>query len=120
MTTFSVPRDYSTILNDTITIDTSTLTNMNTLSGTVTISNVTGSSYYYTGSGISTSLGGSDTITFSDFTLPVTVDWQDQFPTWHRVQDMCEEYPALKIALRNFQTIYELVKDDYDNPAPKK
>jgi alpha-tubulin suppressor-like RCC1 family protein len=49
-----------------------------------------------------------------------TTEWSDSFPDWHRVQDMCKEYPGLEIALRNFQTIYTLVKDDYDNPKDKK
>ena len=47
-------------------------------------------------------------------------EWVGAFPAWARVDDMCKQYPALEIALRNFQTIYQLVKDDYDNPAPKK
>jgi len=54
----------------------------------------------------------------SSFSLPK--EWIDCFPDWHRVEDMCKKYPGLEIALRNFQTVYELVKDDYDNPTPKK
>ena len=46
--------------------------------------------------------------------------WLDSFPDWDRVQNMCKEYPGLEIAFRNFKTFYELVKDDYDNPTPKK
>lgn len=42
-------------------------------------------------------------------------EWKDAFPDWNRVQDMCKKYPGLEIALRNFRTIYTLVKDDYDN-----
>jgi len=33
---------------------------------------------------------------------------------------MCKKYPGLEIALRNFRTVYTLVKDDYDNPKVKK
>ena len=47
-------------------------------------------------------------------------EWVDCFPDWHRVEDMCKKYPGLEIAFRNFQTVYQLVKDDYDNPTPKK
>jgi len=47
-------------------------------------------------------------------------EWIDKFPDWDRVKDMCSKYPGLEIALRNFETIYKLVKDDYDNPTPKK
>jgi hypothetical protein len=43
-------------------------------------------------------------------------EWIDSFPDWNRIQAMCKKYPGLEIALRNFQTVYTLVKDDYDNP----
>jgi hypothetical protein len=54
------------------------------------------------------------------FTYNMPKEWIDCFPEWRRVEDMCKEYPGLEIAFRNFQTVYQLVKDDYDNPAPKK
>ncbi len=68
------------------------------------------------------SLSGIDTITIdnSSFTFHMPKEWVDCFPVWSRVQDMCKQYPGLEIALRNFQTVYDLVKDDYDNPTPKK
>lgn len=47
-------------------------------------------------------------------------EWEHRFPDWHRVQDMCSKYPGLQIAFNNFKTFYEMCKDDYDNPAPKK
>lgn len=47
-------------------------------------------------------------------------EWQHRFPDWERVQDMCSKYPGLKIAFDNFKTFYEMCKDDYDNPTPKK
>jgi len=47
-------------------------------------------------------------------------EWQNRFPEWSRVQDMCVKYPGLKIAFDNFKTFYEMCKDDYDNPTPKK
>ena len=69
-------------------------------------------------------IGTSDTITISNinssFGWTVSKEWVDAFPEWARVDKMCKEYPSLEIALRNFQTIYQLVKDDYDNPAHKK
>jgi hypothetical protein len=69
-------------------------------------------------------IGTNDTITISNinssFGWTVSKEWVDAFPEWARVDKMCKEYPSLEIALRNFQTIYQLVKDDYDNPAPKK
>jgi hypothetical protein len=68
------------------------------------------------------SLSGIDTITIdnSSFTFHMPKEWIDCFPDWHRVEDMCKKYPGLEISLRNFQTVYQLVKDDYDNPTPKK
>jgi hypothetical protein len=56
----------------------------------------------------------------SSFTFNIPEEWIGTFPAWDRVEDMCKKYPALEIALRNFKTVYQLVKDDYDNPTPKK
>jgi hypothetical protein len=70
-----------------------------------------------------TSIGSiSDTITLPGDTFNIswgTTEWVDTFPDFDRVKDMCLKYPGLEIALRNFETIYKLVKDDYDNPTPK-
>jgi hypothetical protein len=73
-------------------------------------------------SGTYTIGSSSDTITFdsSTFKWKEPAEWIDAFPEWGRVDDMCKKYPGLEIALRNFQTVYQLVKDDYDNPTPKK
>jgi hypothetical protein len=57
---------------------------------------------------------------YKDIVFATSIEWNNCFPDWDRVQDMCKQYPSLEIALRNFQTIYKLVKDDYDNPTPKK
>ena len=61
---------------------------------------------------------GNITITdgYSNIFAPTeTTEWVDSFPDWYRIQDMCKKYPGMEIALRNFRTIYTLVKDDYDN-----
>lgn len=76
--------------------------------GTITLTGAVGSSYTI-----------NDTITLNgnyDFNWGDAKEWVDAFPDWRRVQDMCKKYPGLEIALRNFQTVYTLVKDDYDNP----
>ena len=84
-----------------------------------------GNTITLTGGGVGSTytLGTSDTITISNdsFTNIWTTneEWVDSFPDWDRVKDMCSKYPSLEIALRNFETIYKLVKDDYDNPTPK-
>lgn len=61
-----------------------------------------------------------DSIDTSSFVFNLPKEWVDTFPEWARVQDMCEQYPGLKIAFDNFKVFYEMVKDDYDNPTPKK
>ena len=82
--------------------------NMNTIS----ITGGTGSAY---------TILTSDTITLNDqFNWINSEEFVDSFPDWQRVQDMCEQYPGLEIALRNFRTVYTLVKDDYDNPKDKE
>ena len=88
-------------------------------SNNVTISGAGAQSTYSIGSsGISTiTLNGIDASSYS-FNLPQ--EWVGCFPDWDKVEDMCKEYPGLKIAFENFKVFYEMVKDDYDNPTPKK
>lgn len=98
----------------TITVPDSTYTNM--YSGGVTLTGGAASTY---------TINATDTITIGDINGATFVwnepkEWIDSFPDWARVKDMCSKYPGLEIALRNFETIYNLVKDDYDNPVPKK
>jgi hypothetical protein len=75
---------------------------------------------YNWASGISTVSVDNIVLTDNSFTFTLPKEWVDCFPDWHRVEDMCKKYPGLEIAFRNFQTVYQLVKDDYDNPTPKK
>jgi len=72
---------------------------------------------YSTGDTIT--LSGLDSLSPS-YPLTIPVEWQNEFPSWNKVKDMCEKYPGLKIAFDNFRVFYEMVKDDYDNPTPKK
>jgi hypothetical protein len=65
-------------------------------------------------------IGAITSIDTSAFTFNIPEEWVGTFPAWDRVDNMCKKYPALEIALRNFKTVYQLVKDDYDNPTPKK
>lgn len=86
--------------------------------------NVSGSTITLTGAGASTTytLGPNNDIIGGNFAN----EWQwgeefvDKLPDLERIKDMCSKYPGLEIAFRNFETIYKLVKDDYDNPTPKK
>lgn len=67
-------------------------------------------------------INATDTISTEglSFNWGAAEEWIDSFPDWDRVNAMCKQYPGLEIALKNFQTIYTLVKDDYDNPKDKK
>ncbi len=114
-------------------VDTITLTGAVGASGTTytynstydfgTISTINSAGSYTISSGINSST--IDTITIngidaSQFNFNFPEEWINAFPDWGRVQDMCEKYPGLKIAFDNFKVFYEMVKDDYDNPTPKK
>jgi hypothetical protein len=128
MTTSSAPTIYSTTLNDTL-----------------TISNSTGSSYYYTGAGIGGSSGtitinnggavsgsigiGTGNVTIGsidgagtgyDWNFKLPEEFVDTMPDFDRIQKMCEQYPGLKIAFEKFKTTYYLVKDHYDTPEDQR
>ena len=134
MSNFSLPENYSTISNDTITIDSYDTIDISSITGN-SITYVTAPSYTYSPSmnsgltvggtitypSISTvQIGAITSIDTSAFTFNIPEEWVGTFPAWDRVDNMCKKYPALEIALRNFKTVYQLVKDDYDNPTPKK
>jgi hypothetical protein len=114
-----------------------------TSTDTITLTSSTGSSYYYntgagtggfssdtitiTGGGSGYTIGGAgvSSITLNDintssFNWKMPEEFVDAFPDYGRIQKMCKAYPALEIAMRNFKTVYDLVKDDYDSPTPKK
>ena len=40
-------------------------------------------------------------------------DWEDVFPDFNRVQEMCKDYPALEKAYENFKTVYKMVEQDW-------
>lgn len=89
------------------------------ITNSIDLSNITTSITLPGAVGSSYTINTSDTITLNgiyDFNWGAAQEWVDSFPDWQRVQDMCKKYPGLEIALRNFQTVYTLVKDDYDNP----
>jgi hypothetical protein len=110
-------------------MDTITISSIDTIDIGNTITYVSSPSYSYSPSislpsgitvGSTVSFPSITSIDTSSFTINIPVEWVDCFPDWNRVDDMCKKYPALEIALRNFKTVYQLVKDDYDNPTPKK
>jgi len=48
------------------------------------------------------------------------IPFKETWPDWFRVQNMRKQYPSLDKALTQLETIYNIVKDDYDNPTPKR
>jgi len=49
-----------------------------------------------------------------------SIEWVDTWPDFNRVKNMRDKYPALDKAMDKVVSIYNMVKDDYDNPVPKK
>lgn len=122
MTTSSQPVTYSITSgsSDTITFDNISYDSISTITLDTT-------SLYGAGQPIYT-VGNSsvDTITItggsvgSSFVWKMPEEWVDTFPAWSRIEDMCRQYPGLKVAFENFKTVYQLVKDDYDSPKDEK
>jgi len=121
MNTFSAQDSYSITLNDTVTVDTSSWGNF-TAGGaggssidTITISGGAGSSYTI-GSGAGVIAQDISTA----FTWKLPEEFVDAFPDYAKVQQMCEEYPGLKLAYEKFVTTYKLVRDHYDTPEDQR
>jgi hypothetical protein len=116
---------------DVYTIDTATMANISAAGnglGNITISNSTGSSYYYNTPATMT-INSSGSIGIGTTTIgsinPSTFKWNneefvDTLPDISRIQKMCEQYPGFKIAFEKFKTTYYLIKDDYDTPEDKR
>ena len=85
-------------------------------SSTITFTGGTTSTSSYTIGNIS----GLTSVDISSIKINLPIEWVSCFPEWTRVEKMCEEYPALKIAFDKFKTTYKLVQDDYDAPPHKK
>ena len=97
------------------------LSNMNGTTDTITITGTSDmdSSWVSVGD-ITTStidisdIISNDNITFDWDNINITPTlWQDTLPDVDTVNKMCEEYPALAKAYKNFQTVYKLVEQDY-------
>jgi len=96
--TYSVA--YDTVSPSTITINTT---------DTLATSNVDG---MYT-----ISLDGivdSSDVTFDLNNITITAtEFKDVMPELEKIDNMCDEYPALKKAYDNFKTIYKMCEQDY-------
>ena len=110
--------------NDFFNIDNTISITSGPTSGDVYIDNMNSYNISTGAAGTIYTINSSDTITFNSeeykFNWGDAEEFVDAFPDFDKVKDMCLKYPGLEIALRNFETVYKLVKDDYDNPTPKK
>jgi len=67
---------------------------------------------YATGaSGASVTIGSIDP---GVFTWKHPEEWVDSFPDYDKVKEMCDKYPAFKIAFDKFKQVYDLVEDDFE------
>jgi len=58
--------------------------------------------------------GDTNDDTFGDYNFTLNPkEFVDHMPSVSKINDMCEEYPALKQAWDNFRTIYEMVHQDW-------
>lgn len=121
MTTSSAQSTYSITLGDTIDLSGGISQDIYSMNDTVTLTN-TGMPSINSVCISTYSTAGTVSVTGSnDFTLNWhDEEWIDGFPRWDRIQDMCDEYPGLKIAFEKFKTTYKLVRDDYDTPKDKR
>jgi len=87
----SITIDVSSITSSTIDLDSSTLTLDDSWvinDGTIDLDSLT--------------------ITLND-----PVEFEDNMPSVAKVEDMCNDYPALRKAYENFKTIYKMVHQDW-------
>ena len=123
----SAPPSYSITSTDTITLSNtvvsgSTITVPGAGSG-YSFTNGTGSSYYTINTGAGVGGMGMPTVNItggSEWIWKSPTEFVDCFPEWARIEQMCKEYPGLKIAFEKFKTTYQLVKDHYDTPADQR
>lgn len=71
---------------------------------------------YIIGTGIFANSITSNTISNTTwYTSTRGQEWIDDFPEWRTIQEMAIIYPAIAVAVKNLQTTYTLVKDDFTN-----
>ena len=55
-----------------------------------------------------------DPLDFGEITINLPVDFITSMPDMKRVNEMCELYPALKLAYEKFKNCYNLCIDDFN------
>jgi len=95
--------------NDEYTIDISSID----LGGTVTISSdmISPSTVTWDDSWVTND--GTIDLDSLNITLDNPVEFEDYMPDVAKVEDMCNDYPALRKAYENFKTIYKMVHQDW-------
>ena len=102
-----------TINNETLTIDSHTLEVYNV--GDIKLSTNGMQTYDINQNWISIGNLTSDTINLDDLDINILepVEFEDRMPDVAKVEDMCNDYPALRKAYENFKTIYKMVHQDW-------
>lgn len=106
--------------NDDITVELSGLLTNITMStspqvGDIYIDNNTIDTRVYTTDSSWLSIGDltADTIDLSNIDINDLVEFEDSMPSVAKIEDMCNDYPALEKAYENFKTIYKMVHQDW-------
>lgn len=88
--------------------------NLYTLSGTDTI-DISGISTTFDSTTTIDTSAFDDLVSLDDITLTINdpVEFEDRMPDVSKVEDMCNDYPALAKAYENFKTIYAMVHQDW-------
>lgn len=107
--------EYSITLNSGETIDLSSIIDT-TGDIVIDLNNTYGATTTYT---YDSNLYANDTITISDGTFSIDtngVDWlhNDKRLDPSEIERMCDQYPALEKVWRNFKSVYDMCKQDYE------
>lgn len=54
-----------------------------------------------------------NTIDLDNISIIQPVEFEDRMPDVAKIEDMCNDYPALEKAYDNFKTIYKMVHQDW-------
>jgi len=65
--------------------------------------------------------GIDDLVSLDDFsiTLSEPIEFEDHMPEVAKIEDMCNDYPALARAYENFKSIYAMVHQDWKGRQEK-
>ena len=59
---------------------------------------------------------GFENMTFEDYKMPKP--FEDSVPTLQKIDELCQEYPSLKIAYDKFRNIWRICYNDYVSKNP--